>query len=496
MSTLATWDKIIGSLGSTDITFGGDWGNLISDFMNGVDIALSDPTKQPRPNTLTRWKHEKFGLFDGDESHHVLFSVNDIDTGATRKIVIKRMIAPFETDNMVLEGLAQPLLNKQIDFDLNTGTNIDNDNIKASAGIVTSKLADGSNFALKNAANTFTAVQTIQVDSTFPLTLYRANPGANTSNVLVFSGQNSAGTKKDFAQINVQGSDVTVGAERGTFRLFMMQAGAINEMLNLTNNLLTVGISPTKYILDPVGLTTTRTYTFPNYNGEFRAFGVTSVQHKEGWADCVGRIVGHGLLEPIQVYYSTSSPSQSLQGTTTSLFTGTVPNTAAGIAVILAQGVTRRSWNPYGFFRASLSMSSADAIFMYGFTSRVGLLPASNTPLSTTESGVLIGFRSTDTEFKVFYNDGAGGDMSVASLSPSVAIPSSTTMLSFEIKMTSAGILCTIYNSGVAVLGSVLLTSGALPATTTNLNYQGLIFNPTGVDKAFSITKINIRSEK
>lgn len=141
MSIFASWDKITGALGSTNTTFGGNWGNLISDFMNGIDVGLSDPTKRPRPNTLTRWKHEKFGLFDGDESHHVLFSVNDIDTGSDRKIVIRRMNSPNETDYMVMENMTQTLKSKSIDSDLNTFSNIKNSDIKIGAGITDNKLA-------------------------------------------------------------------------------------------------------------------------------------------------------------------------------------------------------------------------------------------------------------------------------------------------------------------------------------------------------------------
>ena len=140
MSTLATWDKISGALNSTDTAFGGGWGNLISDFFNGVNIGLTNPTKLPRPNTLTRFKFEKLGLFDGDESHSIIFSVDDIDTGSTRKIKFRRMNTPFEEDYAVLEGLPQAIINKTINADLNTITNIENADIKAAAGIVYSKL--------------------------------------------------------------------------------------------------------------------------------------------------------------------------------------------------------------------------------------------------------------------------------------------------------------------------------------------------------------------
>jgi hypothetical protein len=135
-----TWDKIIGALGSTTAEFGGNWANLISDYFNGVNLALLDVSKIPIIGTLTRYKFEKLALFDDDQSHYISFSVDDIDAGSNRKIKFRRMITPFEEDYAMLEGLPQTILNKTIDSDQNTITNIVNADIKAAAGIVYSKL--------------------------------------------------------------------------------------------------------------------------------------------------------------------------------------------------------------------------------------------------------------------------------------------------------------------------------------------------------------------
>jgi len=135
-----TWDKITGSLGSTTLEFGGDWANLISDYYNGIDIGITDPTKKPIINTLTRFRQGKLGFYDPDESHYVTIIPDDIDTGPVRNIRIRRMNAPYQDDYAVLEGMPQIILNKNIDSDLNTITNIVNADIKTAAGIVYSKL--------------------------------------------------------------------------------------------------------------------------------------------------------------------------------------------------------------------------------------------------------------------------------------------------------------------------------------------------------------------
>lgn len=140
MSTIPTWDKITTAVASTTSEFGGNWANLISDYFNGVNIVLLDASKAPVIGTLTRFKPEKFGFYDGDESHYLVLSVDDIDTGPVRKVKFRRMNNPFEEDYAVLEGMSQTLLNKTIDGDLNTIVDIANASIKTAAGIVYSKL--------------------------------------------------------------------------------------------------------------------------------------------------------------------------------------------------------------------------------------------------------------------------------------------------------------------------------------------------------------------
>jgi hypothetical protein len=501
MSAFGTWDKINIPIASTTTTFGGEWGNLISDLFNGVDIGLSDPTKKPLINTDFRFKSGKLRFLDSDSSHEIKISADDIDTGSTRNIRIRRMNAPYEEDFMVLEGLSQELFNKTINFANNTISNIPGSAI-ADASIATAKLIDSANFAMKNAANIFTQAQSIEYDTTFGFTLYRKNATPSATNTLKFDGYNGATptpARINYGHLGITNTVVTPGAESGSLRLFLLNNAVISETLNVFNGVVTFGISPAKMAFDPAGLTGTRTYTGPNYNGELTLKGITSNQYKEGWCDFASStgFVGEGLLSSLQMYYSTITPGgQSLQGTTVSVSSGTVANTAVGWAVILTNGITRRSWNPFGFYRTSLNaLSSGDSNFYFGFTSRVALLPSGNSPLANNESGVLIGYRSIDTEFKVFHNDGAGNVLTVTPISPSVPVPAASTSYSFEIKTTSTGFVCSVYNSGTTLLGSATVTT-AIPATTTNLNFQGLGFNPTGANKGISPTKLILRSEK
>jgi len=199
-----TWPTIIGGVGSTTTEFGAsDWANLISDYYNGVNIGLTDATKIPIIGTLTRFKPDKLGLYDTDQSHYLVFSIDDIDTGPVRKVKFRRMNSPFTDDYAVLEGMTQALANKTIDADLNTITNIENADIKAAAAIATTKLADSTNFILKTLDNSFGAHYFDMTSMTAP-----GNPAANDGRV--YTKQIDANNDGLFCKIKKAGGFVEV----------------------------------------------------------------------------------------------------------------------------------------------------------------------------------------------------------------------------------------------------------------------------------------------
>ena len=503
------------ALPSDQFQFGGQPLNQIISILTGTAL---DNEEDIKINTTFKFFSSKFALYEDDPQPNkikIVFKVENIDTGGDKTITYRNPtvtddFAVTEKQIQVLENKilgantqvsapldfnSNPIVEAVIDGDLNTLQDIPDTSLKK----ITDKAKLPDSTAFENETNIFTAVQTVQVNTTFPITSYRQNPVAGSSNAIAFDHLNADSVRKNWGHINIANQNVTPGAEEGQYRVSMMHLGTISQILEVTGNVTTIGFSPARVSLDTSGITATRINTFPNYAGEFKLGGIVANQHKEGWCDFTNPslITGGGLLSPLLAYYSTIAQIQGVQGTGLSLTTGTVANTALGWVVILPSGITRRSWNPFLFYRTSLpSLASGDSCFYYGFTTRASLLPSSNSPIGNTESGVFIGYRSFDTEFKVFHNDGSGGVLTVVPISPSVPVPSTATTYSFEIKMTSAGILCSVYNSGSTLLGSVLLSSGAIPATTTNLNLQALLFNPTGVNKAITPTKLYAKSEK
>ncbi len=72
--------------------------------------------------------------------------------GASHNLNLPLLVA---ADTIAVLALAQAFTNKTIDADLNTITNIESADLKAAAGILTTQLADATNFVLINQANIF-----------------------------------------------------------------------------------------------------------------------------------------------------------------------------------------------------------------------------------------------------------------------------------------------------------------------------------------------------
>lgn len=332
MSTLGTWDKIIGSLGSTTTEFGGDWGNLISDLFNGIDIGLSDPTKKPIINTEFGFKPGKLKLFDFDASHHINISADDIDTGDNRNIRIRRMNEPFIEDFLVLEGMPQDLLNKDIDVDLNNVTNIENDNIKVGAGITDNKLAqitdkaklhsalvytdqantystsqlqtfrqgqvsifDSDNshkytlttdnlasdfninipsvtandtFALLGLSNIFTNYMTLRKDAIDILHIYRPANTGGNKHGIYFDAWDSAGASKTYNALLSTISVNTAGSENSLLEFQTRSSGTLATRMALNSSGALYIGSNLRLVLTQTGLSAERIFAFPDVAGK------------------------------------------------------------------------------------------------------------------------------------------------------------------------------------------------------------------------------------
>lgn len=121
--------------------------------------------------------------------------------------------------------------------------------------------------------------------------------------------------------------------------------------------------------------------------------------------------------------------------------------------------------------------STASVRFYTGVTSN-NTLPISDTPLGSTDSGILIGYRSTDSTWQIFNNDGTGAMIATQITGP---ISTDTNYHTVQISIPAGGATATVTLDSTSVV-----LSSRLPATTTNLFYDNVVQTTTTTAKSMT----------
>lgn len=124
--------------------------------------------------------------------------------------------------------------------------------------------------------------------------------------------------------------------------------------------------------------------------------------------------------------------------------------------------ITTRDQSPSVKVRCKIDVVSGVRMWI-GFTSNQ-TLPASNTILATTDSGVIIGFGSATTNFSIYNNDGAGSAADITDF----GMPKDNDWHTYEIVMTPTTVTCTMDEV-------VELLSDQLPPASTPLYFNCLV---------------------
>ena len=128
--------------------------------------------------------------------------------------------------------------------------------------------------------------------------------------------------------------------------------------------------------------------------------------------------------------------------------------------------VTRRALNPY--LQISFKLNSISSTRLYiGFTSATAL-PNTDTPLATTDSGVVFGYTSADSDFSVYYNDGLGGAMAEVETG---VVKDATTYHTVSFQFGASDIVV-VLDDGVDTKTQTLTTQ--IPATTTDIKFSAI----------------------
>ncbi len=356
-------------------------------------------------------------------------------------------------------------------------------------------------------ANVFSAIQTINAgDWGYPLVLERPNKVFAVA--IDFKLHNSLDQMVRYGVINFGVEDNTAGAHSGDFKVQNMRAGALATTMEVDSlGDITIGRNQ-RLKFSESGLTALRTLTAPNESGQL-VIGtdtrlsdqrtpldnsVTSAKIADGTIMDVdvnanaliqstklrhvlpspvkkisGRwdgIKGSGLFDEMIMYGD--NISYVLSGThlqTTRFLTNAVANRRAGMrkGFLLCRPIT----NPSFKIVKRSGAGNTNTRHYYGFTSYVTEIPSGTTPLGINDSGAIIGFRETDTNYQIWTNDGLGG----AAFITNTGVPVTSGDKYIELKFTSNGtnLQWSIWDSSENLLASGNITT-QLPSTTTSLS--------------------------
>lgn len=353
-----------------------------------------------------------------------------------------------------------------------------------------------------SSSNKFTATQAISVNTGYVLALTR-----EVSTVGFDVGM-------EFKQLNSSSAEVRVAAFLGGFVSGGNTAGAIKGQIKFQ----TVDNSSTSTVLtaDNVGdvtigknqrlkfsestQTSAHTITFPDATtlllGESSAVSVSPLIKRTGsyqpssgtTKDTVGRLEGLLSQHTIAGAGTNSNTFDTTEGVLINLATTTGSGENAGlVSPTGGVGVGRRLFAGKAKIRSKVDTVAGNvARFYFGFTSATSL-PISDSPLGTSDHGIIVGFNSTDTTYKIYHNDGATS-VTVDDVTGTPAI--STGFHTIEISWTASG------NIVVTFDGTAQTISTDLPATTANLYFNAVAQNVTGAARTHTIKGVWVEADK
>jgi hypothetical protein len=123
--------------------------------------------------------------------------------------------------------------------------------------------------------------------------------------------------------------------------------------------------------------------------------------------------------------------------------------------------ITTRGQNPYLKVRCKVDVAAGVRLWV-GFTSNQ-TLPASNTVLGSSDSGIIMGFGSATTNFSVFYNDGT-----TTAATQAFSLAKDNDWHTYEITMSLTTVICSLD-------GQQILLPTQIPNTATSLYLNCLV---------------------
>lgn len=150
------------------------------------------------------------------------------------------------------------------------------------------------------------------------------------------------------------------------------------------------------------------------------------------------------------------------------------------------QIISRMAYNASIKVRCKVSTTSGDRLYI-GFSTN-NTLPSSDTPIGSTESGIIVGFNTSATNYSIYRNDGTA----TAPAAVTFSTAKNTSWHNIEISLINSplSILVTLDDNNAAA--QTLTTR--IPALNTNLYLNIMLQSTAASSKNFDISKIRFTS--
>jgi len=199
-------------------------------------------------------------------------------------------------------------------------------------------------------------------------------------------------------------------------------------------------------------------------------------------------VVTDGLYQNVnQTIAATFVPDQ-WEGITAQYNTGTTTGTRAGLNSAASGIVTLFTRTSYPSKKTHLKASNTGTRFYGGFSSLTAM-PVTDTPLGNTDSGVIVGWNSTDVNIKIYRNDGTAAPPTATD----TGIVKPANFWTYEIVSDDInGTFVVNIVSGATLYTTTLTTR--VPSSTTRLATYDIIENTDAVNQTLQIDSAILES--
>ncbi len=252
--------------------------------------------------------------------------------------------------------------------------------------------------------------------------------------------------------------------------------------------------------LADTGLTANRDFTFPDVAGKVAVIGGPDIAQnplnkrwgmvQPGYGTAVGTVgVMDGLCQSFTPTGAGSNTTSfdTTEGKVINYQTSNASGVVAGLLSPTAGGLGRRLFAGRMVCRFKLD-STTSARFYFGLTSAT-TLPISDTPLATTDHGIIVGFTSADTNYQIRTNDGTTSVTTTQMTGP-VAKTAATAFHTIEISWTASGNYIVTYD------GTAQTISADLPAATADLYANLMVQTSAAVQRTLTLKALYMETDK